>query len=336
MSGHAADMIPDIETVISERKTRSGRPDILAGHRSNFLHKKELSLFFDDLGYPHVRTCTFVRTSPLAPLTLNGYVHPMTSHPSSGQVIALIPARYESTRFPGKPLANRTGKPLIQHVVERVRQASSVDRIIVATDDQRIFEAVQSFGGHVMMTGEHLNGTSRLAEVVASLGDAVTDDDVILNVQGDEPEVEPTVINQLADVLRHDPDAPMATLASSFAPHEDASNPNIVKVVTTAPDDAGRCRALYFSRSLIPFDRDGRGDVTPMKHPGLYAYRRSFLLQYVKLSATPLEQTECLEQLRALEHGYPIAIVRTQVKHHGIDTPEQYEAFVQRMETERT
>lgn len=273
--------------------------------------------------------------------------------------LAVIPARFASTRFPGKPLADKTGKPLIQHVVERVRLAKRIGAIVVATDDQRIFEAVQRFGGQAVMTrADHPNGTSRIAEVVEKLSEVQGSKfkaqssksaskepaaatalapgprplalgpatlDIIVNVQGDEPEIEPELIDKLIDGLQADPDAPMATLASEFAPDEDPSNPNIVKLVL---DQRGR--AMYFSRSLIPFDRDKKGH-RPLKHPGLYAYRRDFLLKYVTLPATPLEQAEQLEQLRALEHGYPIAVIKAQVRHHGIDTPEQYEAFVRRM-----
>ncbi|HEX7009142.1 MAG TPA: 3-deoxy-manno-octulosonate cytidylyltransferase [Phycisphaeraceae bacterium] len=242
--------------------------------------------------------------------------------------IAIIPARYASTRLPGKPLLARTGKPLIQHVVERVRQARSIQRVLVATDDARIAEAVRAFGGEAVMTRpDHPNGTSRLAEVAAALPEEQAS--LIVNVQGDEPEIEPGVIDELVAGLAADPEAPMATLASEFADGEDPANPNIVKLVV---DQRGR--ALYFSRSLIPFDRDARG-VRPLKHPGLYAYRRWFLLRYVTLPPTPLEQAEQLEQLRALEHGYPIAVIRTRVSHHGIDTPEQYAAFVERHQAQQ-
>jgi 3-deoxy-manno-octulosonate cytidylyltransferase (CMP-KDO synthetase) len=267
--------------------------------------------------------------------TPNPLVHDVTetpaAEPAAAPVLAVIPARYGSTRFPGKPLANQTGKFLIQHVVEQVRRAASVGRIIVATDDRRIFEAVQTFGGEARMTRpDHPNGTSRIAEVVAALSPTLDSGpgtlDFVLNVQGDEPEIEPAVIDQLVAGLRADPAAPMATLAADFAPDEDPANPNIVKLVCTA---TAPLRALYFSRSLIPFDRDGRG-VRPLKHPGLYAYRRDFLLRYVTLPPTPLEQAEQLEQLRALEHGYAIAVVKTIVRHHGIDTPEQYAQFVRR------
>jgi 3-deoxy-manno-octulosonate cytidylyltransferase (CMP-KDO synthetase) len=241
--------------------------------------------------------------------------------------LAVIPARFASTRFPGKPLADATGKPLIRHVVERVRLTRSIGRIIVATDDRRILDAVRSFGCEAVMTGEHPNGTSRIAEVVASLGDHVEPGQIIVNVQGDEPDIEPTVIDELVAGLAADPDAPMATLASPFADDEDPANPNIVKLVMATV--RGRCRAMYFSRSPIPFSRDGQG-VQRWKHPGLYAYRRDFLLHYVTLPPTPCELAESLEQLRALEHGHAIAVVKTVVRHHGIDTPQQYEEFVKR------
>lgn len=255
---------------------------------------------------------------------------PPGSSLKTSAALAVIPARFASTRFPGKPLANRTGKPLIQHVVERVRLAKRVGEIVVATDDRRIFDAVTAFGARAVMTREdHPNGTSRIAEVVEHF-----DSPIVVNVQGDEPEIEPHVIDQLIDGLTADPDAPMATLASDFAPDEDPANPNIVKLVTATV--AGRLRAMYFSRSLIPFDRDRAGTKAParaLKHPGLYAYRREFLLHYVTLAPTPLECTEQLEQLRALEHGHAIAVIKINTRHHGIDTPEQYEAFVQRVKT---
>lgn len=248
---------------------------------------------------------------------------------TSPTAVAVIPARYASTRLPGKPLLDRTGKPLIQHVVERVQQAQRVARTLVATDDARIFEAVRAFGGEAVMTRDnHPNGTARIAEAVekAQLRDAL-----IVNVQGDEPEVEPEVIDRLIEGLAADPEAPMATLASPFAPDEDPRNPNIVKVVVDQ-----RSRALYFSRSLVPFDRDHEQRTAPLKHPGMYAYRRDFLPRYVALEPTPLEQCEKLEQLRVIEHGYAIAIVQATVRHHGIDTPEQYEAFVQRCAAQQT
>jgi 3-deoxy-manno-octulosonate cytidylyltransferase (CMP-KDO synthetase) len=256
--------------------------------------------------------------------------------PIAMQATAIIPARFGSTRFPGKPLADKTGKPLIQHVVEQVQKAQLVNRIVVATDDQRIYDAVLAFQGEAVMTREdHPNGTSRLAEAVQLLEASsptpqTPGTNIILNVQGDEPEIEPGVIDQLIQGLANDPDAPMATLASPFAKDEDPTNPNIVKLVV---DQQGH--ALYFSRSLIPHFRDSTSALSThtshlLKHPGVYAYRRDFLLKYVTLPPTPLEEAEKLEQLRALEHGYKIAVIQTTVRHHGIDTPEQYEAFAQR------
>lgn len=239
-------------------------------------------------------------------------------------VLAVIPARFASTRLPGKMLLDRTGKPLIQHVWERAKLAKKVDRVIVATDDQRIFDAVRGFGGEAVMTrADHPNGTSRIAEAVASI-----DAPIIVNVQGDEPDLDPALIDLAIDTLHAHADCPVATIASPFAATEDPANPNIVKVVV---DQAGR--AMYFSRSLIPFNRDGGEPASPpLKHVGLYVYRREFLPTYVKLTPTPLEQSEKLEQLRVLEHGYCIAVAIREAHFHGIDTPEQYEAFVRRMQ----
>ena len=236
----------------------------------------------------------------------------------------LIPARFGSTRFPGKPLVDRTGKPLIQHVVERARQARAVERVVVATDDARIAEAVTAFAGEAIMTSEaHPNGTARLAEAADQL--ALGQQQIIVNVQGDEPELPAAAIDNLVAALEADPAAPMATLASPFATGEDPADPNIVKLVLDQQN-----RAIYFSRALIPHDREGDQAQPPLKHPGLYAYRRWFLSRYVALPATPLERAEKLEQLRVIEHGYPIAVARMTLDHHGIDTPEQYDAFVQR------
>jgi 3-deoxy-manno-octulosonate cytidylyltransferase (CMP-KDO synthetase) len=244
-------------------------------------------------------------------------------------VVAVIPARFGSTRFPGKPLAAKTGKPLIQHVCEQAARSRAIERIIVATDDARIAAAVRGFGGEAVMTrGDHPNGTSRIAEVAATL-----DCEFIVNVQGDEPSIEPDLIDAAVDAIRSAADAPMATIASPFAPHEDAADPNIVKVVVSRTG-----RALYFSRSLIPYWRDqGRETAVsanaqppakPLKHVGLYVYRRPFLATFVQLPPTALEVTEQLEQLRVLEHGYPIAVAIGKAAFHGIDTPEQYEAWV--------
>lgn len=237
--------------------------------------------------------------------------------------VAVIPARFASTRLPGKPLLDRTGRAMIVHVCEAAARAQRIARVIVATDDERIADAVGAAGFDCMMTrADHPNGTSRIAEIAESLTPDDPAAEVIVNVQGDEPQVDPAHIDALVDRMATS-DAPMATLASPFQPGEDPADPNIVKLVA---DQTGH--AMYFSRALIPFDRDAAG-VSLLKHPGLYAYRRAFLAEYITLAPTPCEQAESLEQLRALEHGHRIALVHANVKHTGIDTPEQYEAFVQ-------
>lgn len=237
---------------------------------------------------------------------------------------AVIPARMASTRFPGKPLADLTGKPMIVHVLERVARCRSVGRILVATDDARIVDAVRAAGFEARMTDPaHPNGTSRVAEVARTL-----EEELIVNVQGDEPQIEPALVDRTVEALAARPDMPMATLVSPFAPGEDPANPNIVKCVTAVDG-----RALYFSRSLVPFDRDrAPGAAAPRKHVGLYAYRRSFLDVFVRLAPTPLERTESLEQLRALEHGHPILCAEGEAHFTGIDTPEQYAEFVRRVQ----
>lgn len=249
-----------------------------------------------------------------------------TASPSLRNVVAVIPARYASTRFPGKPLALIDGVPMIRRVYERT--ASAVKHVIVATDDERIAEAVRGFGGEVAMTrADHPNGTSRIAEVAAKLHE-----DVIVNVQGDEPGVEPSVIERAVKALRAAGRAvPMATIASPFGAGEDPADPNIVKVVLDR-----RSLALYFTRSQVPFDRDrtardasAPAPAVPLRHLGLYVYRRLFLKTFVELESTPLERTEQLEQLRALEHGYPIAVAIVESGAPGVDTPEQLTAFEQ-------
>lgn len=243
-------------------------------------------------------------------------------------VVAVIPARYASTRFPGKPLARKTGKYLIQHVYERVLAARRIARCIIATDDARIASAVREFGGQVAMTRtDHPSGTDRIAEVVRGLSGA--DDDIILNVQGDEPEIEPAYLDRLAERLGREPlDCPIATLACPFPPDADPHDPNCVKVVLNS---AGR--ALYFSRSLIPYPRDGGGGGAPdrcLLHLGVYAYRRSFLLELAAWSPGVLERIEKLEQLRVLERGIALAVELVEHACVGIDTPQDYEQFVAR------
>lgn len=228
------------------------------------------------------------------------------------KIACVIPARYGSTRLPGKPLADIAGKPMIQRVYEQVSKAQIISQVIVATDDQRVFDTVTSFGGEVMMTrADHPTGTDRLAEVAA----AYTDIDVIINVQGDEPLIDPAVIDELAELFITRENLTMATVGSPLL-EDEYDEPSAVKVVVNQKGDA-----LYFSRSLIPYPRNPF--VTPaLKHVGIYGYGREFLLTYAKLTPTPLEQTESLEQLRALENGYTIAVIKTDKRFVGVDTPE--------------
>jgi 3-deoxy-manno-octulosonate cytidylyltransferase (CMP-KDO synthetase) len=237
----------------------------------------------------------------------------------------IIPARFGSTRFAAKILASETGKPLVQHVVEQASRCRHVRQVIVATDDRRIVTALEPFGTHAVMTrADHPSGTDRIAEVARDLTD-----DVIVNVQGDEPEIEPATIDALIQRLHQTPDEPMATAATRWPAGADPGDPNLVKVVLDR-----RGRALYFSRLPIPFARDRADRLSDrslfLLHQGIYAYRREFLLQYASMPPTPLEQTEKLEQLRVLEHGHRIGVLVTDRAIHGIDTPEQYQAFVQR------
>ena len=244
------------------------------------------------------------------------------------EIIAVIPARFASTRLPGKPLLSETGRPLIQHVVEAARQAQSLHRIIVATDDSRIADAVAAFGGEAMMSrADHATGTDRVAEVAARIEEA----GIIVNVQGDEPEIAGDTIDRLVALLLSDRDAPMATLATPIRDLAVYRDPSCVKVVCSR-----RNRALYFSRSPIPFHRDGMADPVGRSFPvaylhlGLYAYRREFLLAISSLPRSPLEAAEKLEQLRVLEAGHQIAIGIVEEPSIGIDTPEDYQRFVER------
>ena len=225
----------------------------------------------------------------------------------------IIPARWGSTRFPGKPLHLLAGKPLVQHVWERCKKVRAADRIIVATDDMRIAEAVLDFGAEAALTSPRFpTGTDRIAAVAKSLARF----SLIVNVQGDEPFIDPRLVERLIAALRTDRKADMATAACPLDP-KDLENPNCVKVVTDLEGNA-----LYFSRSPIPADRDG--DVRParFRHLGIYAYRRKFLLDFVKWKQTPLEKSEKLEQLRALEHGANIRVLTTRAAGPGVDTPE--------------
>ena len=238
-----------------------------------------------------------------------------------GMPIAIIPARYASTRFPGKALALLDGRAMIWHVAMRAKQARGFGRVIVATDDERIRDAVASSGAEVVMTrAEHPTGTDRLAEVARTL-----DADVVVNVQGDLPLVDPAMIERLAARMAAEPALPMATVAVPIHDEAEWRSPHVVKVVC---DAAGR--ALYFSRSPIPHDRDGmRRSGTPLgwRHVGLYAYRREVLLRLAGLPPSPLEEREKLEQLRALEHGIAIGVVEWTGTGAPIevDTPEDLE-----------
>jgi 3-deoxy-manno-octulosonate cytidylyltransferase (CMP-KDO synthetase) len=233
------------------------------------------------------------------------------------QVVAVIPARFASSRLPGKPLADIDGRSMIEHVYRRAAAASTVSQVIVATDDLRVATRVADFGGKVRLTkATHLTGTDRLAEVVATL-----DCDVVVNVQGDEPLIDPRSIDQAVAPLLADRSVQMTTLYKRITQPAELADANVVKVVV----DRGGF-ALYFSRASIPYVRDPKGGWPPFyRHIGLYAYRRSALLVLASLEPTPLERTESLEQLRALEHGIRIKAVETQYDSIGVDTPEDLE-----------
>jgi 3-deoxy-manno-octulosonate cytidylyltransferase (CMP-KDO synthetase) len=240
------------------------------------------------------------------------------------KIVACIPARYGSTRFAGKVLAGDTGKFLIQHTYERACQAHLPEQVIIATDDPRVVEAAHSFGARCVMTSsEHRSGTDRIAEAVADV-----EADIIVNLQADEPEIDPGNIDYLAQLLVKNDDCPMATLAAPFENPRQIADPNIVKVIVDS-----KSRAIYFSRAPIPYNREkaGLGQVAQyLRHIGIYAYRRQFLLRITALPQTPLEKTEKLEQLRAIENGFSILVGRVEHTCDGIDTPEQYARFVKR------
>jgi 3-deoxy-manno-octulosonate cytidylyltransferase (CMP-KDO synthetase) len=240
------------------------------------------------------------------------------------KVIAVIPARYSSTRFPGKVLAKDTGKFLIQHTYERACLAKLPQKVIIAADDEKVVAAAKTFGAECVLTSpDHQSGTDRIAEAVAEM-----DVEIIVNLQGDEPEIDPGNIDYLAKMLMDNPGCPMATLAAEFQTAQQVSDPNIVKVIIGCNN-----KAIYFSRSPIPYDREksGVGDVKQyLRHIGIYAYRKKFLLEITALPQTPLEKIEKLEQLRAIENGYSILVGKVKHTCDGIDTPEQYAEFVKR------
>lgn len=250
-----------------------------------------------------------------------------TSSPSLS-VAVIIPARYASSRFPGKPLALLDGAPMIEHVYRRAAAARATTTTIVATDDERIRRAVEAFGGRVQMTrADHATGTDRLAEVARGL-----DCDVVVNVQGDEPLLDPRTIDDVVAPLAADPSLQMATVRRPIDA-SDWHNPNIVKVVVDQQD-----HALYFSRAALPYARETASGVAEgaHRHIGLYAYRRTFLLTFASLPQTPLERAERLEQLRGLEHGYRIKAVETAFDSIGVDTPEDLERVRALLERQRS
>ncbi|QDU81231.1 3-deoxy-manno-octulosonate cytidylyltransferase [Polystyrenella longa] len=243
-------------------------------------------------------------------------------------VIGLIPARERSTRLPNKLLLDQTGKPLLQYTWEAACSANKLDRVIVATDSRKIADVVTRFGGEVAITGEHPSGTDRIAEVVRNLGSEVS---IAVNIQGDEPDIDPNQINSLVETLEQAPGVQMSTLGTPIREMSVLKDPSCTKVVC---DEQGR--ALYFSRSMIPFCRDHNpeellDDESPwLLHLGLYAYRRDFLLQLTELPPSRLEKLEKLEQLRALETGARIQVAVVEHRSVGIDTPEDYAQFVTR------
>jgi 3-deoxy-manno-octulosonate cytidylyltransferase (CMP-KDO synthetase) len=239
---------------------------------------------------------------------------------AQASVLAVIPARYDSSRFPGKPLALIVGKPMIQHVYERAARASLVDRVVVATDDARIQDAVASFGGEMLMTGECPTGTDRVAQTAA----ASPEFDIVLNVQGDEPLLNPAMLDSLVEPFLTRPDLVMTTLAEPMKTAKDYLSSDVVKVMR---DAAGM--AMYFTRASAPGSRDGSvwdEDAPVLRHVGLYGYRAEFLQTMVGLDATPLERREGLEQLRAMENGYGIHVGVTDYSTVGVDTPQELAA----------
>jgi 3-deoxy-manno-octulosonate cytidylyltransferase (CMP-KDO synthetase) len=232
------------------------------------------------------------------------------------KIIAFIPSRYESTRFPGKPLALIAGKPMIQHVYERTMSSVHVAEAFVATDDERIFQCVRGFGGKAVMTSQtHLSGTDRIAEAALNLG--LKDHDLVVNVQGDQPTFDPSCIPDLLKPFQEGSEVPMSTLMIRTKDKEEIENPNNVKVVT---DRKGF--ALYFSRAPIPFYRDTRENQGVYKHLGFYAYPVHFLKIFAGLAPGPLESAEKLEPLRALEHGFKVKVEETRFDSIEVDTPK--------------
>ena len=236
---------------------------------------------------------------------------------SNKKILTVVPARYASSRFPGKIIEMVAGKPLVLHAYERAQSASLVTDVVIAADDQRILDALAPFGANVVMTSvDHPSGTDRIAEVAEKI-----EADLVVNVQGDEPLIHGETIDATIRPLLEDPEVVMSTAQILITDPEKLSNPNVVKVISDV-----RGRALYFSRACIPVIRDAevRASNPPChwEHVGMYVYRRDFLLAYAKMPQTPLEKLESLEQLRAIENGYKIAVVDTDYEGVGVDTPE--------------
>lgn len=243
------------------------------------------------------------------------------------KIVGIIPARYGSTRFPGKVLADLAGKPMIQWVYERAQAAAMLNQVVIATDDHRVVQSVEQFGGTAFMTrGEHTSGSDRIAEVVQR---ALPDADIVVNVQGDEPFIAPEAIDLAVNVLLSDPRARVGTLARRLSDAKDLDNPNVVKVVLARDHTA-----LYFSRSAIPYFRDTERREEWLKHHlylkhiGIYVYRRELLLEYVSWPPGRLEVSERLEQLRLLEHGIPVHVALTEYDGRSVDTPADREAVL--------
>lgn len=235
------------------------------------------------------------------------------------KVICIIPSRYQSSRFEGKPLADICGKPMIQHVYERVSKSETVEYVAVATDDERIFKSVEDFGGNAIMTSEHhRSGTDRIAEAVSTLD--LNEEDIVVNIQGDQPLFVPIQIDEVAGPLLEDSSLEMSTLIYRIRREEEINHPNAVKTVFD-----NNHFAIYFSRATIPYNRDYEEEVYYYKHHGIYAYRRSFLSTFARLEMGRLEKLESLEQLRALEHGYRVKVVETQHDSVEVDTEEEIE-----------
>jgi 3-deoxy-manno-octulosonate cytidylyltransferase (CMP-KDO synthetase) len=240
------------------------------------------------------------------------------------KIVAVIPARYQSSRFPGKPLALIDGKTMIQRVYERVSSVDIFEQVIVATDDVRIYKEVASFNGNAVMTGKCNCGTERVYEAVRTV-----ECDIILNIQGDEPLIKKDMICDLIDVFNED-DVIMATLKKRITNKDDIENLNIVKVISDQYDNA-----LYFSRLPIPYNRDRYEGIKYYKHIGIYGYTKKFLKEYVQMPRTMLEISENLEQLRVLENGYKIKVAETLFDSIGVDLPEHIHKIEEELKNER-